>query len=324
MYGSLGIVFVIGTHWLGLWILLPLGASVLGYSLVQPFMDRVRRPEYLIAATIVNAQVLTGVAIILTGGSSSPAIPILLLVIITLPARFPARGVIVGVLVSMGVLIISAVVTDPSGFAADPTYTLVGLAAIAGIAAFSYALMSSEIQQRSDATIDPLTGLLNRHALASRFAEIADQAEMSGAWVAIIECDLDYFKRINDRYGHDRGDAVLKDIAYALRRNLRSFELVYRLGGEEFLIVMPGGSANEGRAAAERIRREIERSEPGGVKITASLGVAAAQGSAARFEEIFRPADAALYQAKRCGRNRVVVAANTRTPDAAPLVPVAA
>ena len=112
--------------------------------------------------------------------------------------------------------------------------------------------MTSEIQQRADATLDPLTGLLNRKALAVRFAEIAEQAAVTEGWVSVIECDLDHFKDVNDEYGHDRGDAVLKDAAYALRKNMRSFELVYRLGGEEFLIVLPGVAGAEAAATAER------------------------------------------------------------------------
>jgi diguanylate cyclase (GGDEF)-like protein len=308
MYGSLGVAFIIATHWLGPWILVPLALSVGVYAATQPFIGRVQHPEYLIAATVVNAQVLTGVAITLTGGPLSPAIPILLLAVITLPARFPTRGVVAGAVLSIVVLLVSTIGVDPAAFADDPTYTLVGLAAIGGIAAFSHTLMSSEIQQRSDATLDPLTGLLNRKALAVRFAEIAEQASIGDEWVAVIECDLDRFKLINDRYGHGRGDAVLKDAAYSLRKNLRSFELVYRLGGEEFLIVLPGGGIEEATAAAERVRSEVELARPGGLRVTASLGVAAARGAAVQFETLFRLADGALYEAKRGGRNRVVVA----------------
>jgi diguanylate cyclase (GGDEF)-like protein len=306
MYGALGVAFVVGIPWLGSWILLLLVGSVVGYALLQPFIDRVDRPEYVIAATVVNAQLLIGVGIALTGGPLSPALPILLLPIITLPARFPTRGVVAGVLLTVVILLASTVGADPAGFADDPTYTLVALAAIFGLAAFAHALMSSEIQQRADATLDPLTGLLNRKALAVRFAEIAEQAAVTDGWVSVIECDLDRFKDVNDEYGHDRGDAVLKDTGYALRKNLRSFELVYRLGGEEFLIVLPGVGAAEATATAERVRTEIELAQPGGLPVTASLGLASARGSRVEFDALFRRADWALYEAKRNGRNRVV------------------
>ncbi len=181
MYGSLAVVFLIAIPWVGPWILLPLAASVLSYAGLKPFIARSARPEYPLAATVVNAQVLIGVAVAITGGPLSPAIPILLLPVVTLPARFPTRGVV-------------AVSGSPSpscsrrrsgpipaAFADDPTYTLVALAAIFGLAAFAHTLMSSEMQQRADATIDPLTGLFNRNALATRFTEIAEQAARSAA-----------------------------------------------------------------------------------------------------------------------------------------------
>jgi diguanylate cyclase (GGDEF)-like protein len=278
---------------------------VIGYAILQPLIGRSERPEYVIAATVVNAQVLIGVGIAMTGGPSSPAIPILLLPIITLPARFPARGVAAGVAITVAVLLLSTVAVDPAGFADDPTYTLVALATLPGLAAFAHTLMSSEIEQRADAILDPLTGLLNRKALQTRFAELASQAALTDGWISVIECDLDHFKRINDAHGHDRGDAVLKDAAYVLRKNLRSFELVYRLGGEEFLVVLPGVLPAQAADLAERVRRGIESARPGGLPITASFGVAGARGDRVDFEALFREADAALYTAKDRGRNRV-------------------
>jgi diguanylate cyclase (GGDEF)-like protein len=306
MYGSLAIVFVIATHWLGWWILLPLLGSVVGYSLLRPLIATSERPEYVVGATVVNAQVLIGVGVALTGGPASPAIPLLLLPIVTLPVRFSAPGVVAGVGITVAVLLGSTVAVDPGSFADDPTYTLVGLAAIPGLAAFAHTLMRAEIEQRAHATLDPLTGLLNRKALAGRFAEIAEQAALTGAWVSVIECDLDRFKRVNDAHGHDRGDTVLKDAAYVMRKNLRSFELVYRLGGEEFLVVLPGLALEEALSLAERMRTGIEDARPGGLPVTASFGVAAARGAEVGFEPLFREADAALYLAKRNGRNQAI------------------
>lgn len=313
MYGALALAFVVGTHWIGTWILLLLGCSVIVYAILKPLYSRVDRPEYVLAATVVNAQVLIGIGIALTGGPLSPAIPVLLLPIVTLPARFPARGVAAGVALTVVIMLGATVGVDPAAFADNPTYTLVGLASIAGLAAFSHTLMSSEIEQRADATIDPLTGLLNRKSLTGRFTEIAMQATISDGWVSVIECDLDHFKQINDEYGHSHGDAVLKDVAYTLRKKLRSFELVYRVGGEEFLIVLPGVGLAEAITAAERVRAGIEEARPGGLSLTASLGVATAHGAAVQFEPLFRRADAALYEAKRNGRNRVVV--SEREPE---------
>jgi diguanylate cyclase (GGDEF)-like protein len=312
MYGSLAVAFLVGIPWIGAWTLIPLALSVLGYAALKPRIERSERPEYVVAATVVNAQVLIGLGIALSGGPHSPTIAMLLLPIVTLPARFTSRGVYAGAGITVVVLLLSTVAVDPAGFAADPTYTLIGLACCCGLAAFSEALMRVELQQRSEAVLDPLTGLLNRNTLAGRFDEISQQAKLTGASVCLVACDLDHFKQVNDDHGHDRGDAVLKDAAYELRKQLRSFELVYRLGGEEFLIVLPGCSLAEGSAIAERLRVGLEESRPGGLAVTASFGVAAGAGAEAAFEPLFRAADASLYAAKRAGRNRVHPAADLR------------
>ena len=102
------------------------------------------------------------------------------------------------------------------------------------------------------------------------------------------------------------GDAVLRDIAYELRKRLRSFELVYRLGGEEFLIVLPGIGLQAGQEVAERLREAVEQARPTDIPITISLGVSAARGAQVDYDTLFKAADEALYEAKRTGRNRVV------------------
>jgi diguanylate cyclase (GGDEF)-like protein len=318
LYGCLALAFLIWIPWIGAWTLIPLAASVLGYAALRPRIATSERPEYVVAATVVNAQVLIGIGIALSGGPLSPTISVLLLPIVTLPARFSPRGVYAGLGVTVAVLLLSTVAVDPVAFAHDPTFVIIALACCGGLAAFSETLMRAEMQQRSDAVLDPLTGLLNRKALAGRFEELAQQAALTGAPVSLIAGDLDHFKHVNDEHGHARGDAVLKDVAYLLRKSLRSFELVYRLGGEEFLIVLPGVALAEGRAIAERVRAGIEEARPGGLDVTISLGVAAAQSDLA-FEPLFRAADAALYEAKRRGRNLVVA-----DGDAAALIAQAA
>jgi diguanylate cyclase (GGDEF)-like protein len=122
-------------------------------------------------------------------------------------------------------------------------------------------------------------------------------------------CDVDNFKSINDEHGHDCGDAVLRDIAYELRKHLRSFELVYRLGGEEFLIVLPGITQTAAKIVAERLRAAVEQSRPTGIPVTISLGLSSGTGESVVYDTMFKAADDALYEAKRAGRNRVVLAA---------------
>ncbi len=315
MYGSLALVFVVCIPWFGWVPFMPLVGSILGYSLLRPRIATSERPEYVVAATVVNAQVLIAVGVALTGGADSPAIPFVLLPLITLPARFSTRGVYAGLALTVVLLVGATVGADWHGFIADPTYTLSGLATAGGLTAFAQLLMAAEMEQRSDAVLDPLTGLLNRKSLKARFAEIAQQAAQTEAWVCVLACDLDRFKAVNDRHGHDRGDTVLREAANVLRGQLRSFELIYRLGGEEFLVVLPGTTLGEGREVAERALAALEGARPGNVPLTASMGVAAARGEEVTYETLFRDADAALYEAKRAGRNRAVAFGDeTETP----------
>jgi diguanylate cyclase (GGDEF)-like protein len=306
MYGSLALAFLAAVPWIGWW---PIGLIAVAVLLYKPLASRIgtaARPEYLIATTVVNAQLLLGLGIALTGGPHSPAIPILLLPLVTLPARFTSRGVYAGLAITVVILLAATVGADPHGFADDPTFVLAGLAIAVGLTAFAVTLMNAEMEQRSDAVLDPLTGLLNRNTLAARFEEIRQQAALAGGSVCLLACDLDHFKQVNDIHGHEAGDRVLKETAYVMRKYLRSFELVYRMGGEEFLIVLPGATLEQGAEIAERVRAGVEESRPCGLGVTVSVGVAAASGDQVVFERLFRAADAMLYEAKRGGRNRVV------------------
>jgi GGDEF domain-containing protein len=108
------------------------------------------------------------------------------------------------------------------------------------VALLSTPLMRSDIQHRNDAVIDQLTGMLNRNALKVRVQELTQQSSVTGEPIGLIIGDLDHFKQINDTHGHSVGDAVLKEVAYLMRKQLRAFDLAYRVGGEEFLILLPG------------------------------------------------------------------------------------
>src|SRR5581483_462549 len=118
---------------------------------------------------------------------------------------------------------------------------------------------------------------------------------------ALILADLDRFKAINDEHGHDAGDAVLAEAAARLRSELRAYDLAYRLGGEEFLVVMPGAAAGTARSVAEVLRRAVAAEPIHGVAVTASLGVSAASSRGFDFGRLFASADEALYRAKRAG-----------------------
>jgi diguanylate cyclase (GGDEF)-like protein len=221
------------------------------------------------------------------------------------PARF--REQVVGVFCAITALaIVGVAITNYDALVESPGITIMSLVLMGSVVAITMAIRGAEVQHRSESVLDPLTGLLNRKALETRFAELEELARMTGGSVCVIATDLDHFKQVNDTYGHETGDAVLRDTAYEMRKSLRSFELMYRLGGEEFLIVLPRVGLREGAWIGERLRKAVERARPGGREITISLGVAAAHGEDVVYDRLFSAADEALYEAKDSGRNRVV------------------
>jgi len=170
------------------------------------------------------------------------------------------------------------------------------------------------------AVFDPLTGLHNRRYAKPHLTRIAEHAHATGRTFAVMIADLDHFKRINDHYGHAAGDAVLVETARRLRGNLRAMDLVARIGGEEFLIVMPGTCRTQARAAAKRLCQDISatpfaipRGDPA-IAVTISIGMAIGGGAdqggfpnLATADMLLDEADKALYAAKLSGRNQVTL-----------------
>ncbi len=159
---------------------------------------------------------------------------------------------------------------------------------------------------------DSLTGLNNRRILDAIADRLVEGADAVGRSLVAVSLDLDHFKRLNDTFGHKAGDDALVAMASVLARSLRPGEVAVRMGGEEFLVLMPYADIEEARARAEAWRAVI-RAQPvatsqGAAEITFSAGIAAYPDTAASFEQMLQQADKAVYAAKRAGRNRVVVA----------------
>ena len=158
---------------------------------------------------------------------------------------------------------------------------------------------------------DPLTGLHNRRFMQSQLQGLVAEAIRSDKPLAFLVADIDHFKRVNDTYGHDIGDLVLREFAERFRHNTRAVDLVCRLGGEEFVLVMPDVDPESAQFIAERLRQRIAEEPfavaPGlSVSITASVGLSTVVTGEDTPDRIFKRADRALYAAKRDGRNRVV------------------
>lgn len=155
---------------------------------------------------------------------------------------------------------------------------------------------------------DFLTGLWNRAEILAFLQRELARARRDRSPVGIIVADVDHFKKVNDRFGHDSGDSVLKAVAHSLTSSLRAYDGVGRYGGEEFLMVLPGCNIDVITRRANEIRELISRIQiptpAGAVSVSLSMGVVVAESSS-DFETLIRRADAAMYQAKRDGRNRV-------------------
>jgi diguanylate cyclase (GGDEF)-like protein len=190
---------------------------------------------------------------------------------------------------------------------AEEINSIMVIAGLTGIGTLSLTLNQIRIanSHKSDAMKDALTGLLNRRALFDSNMDIAP------AGTAVVMMDLDYFKAINDRFGHDSGDRILKTFAELIHANIRSHDLAARMGGEEFCIVMPDSSPRASAVVADRIRAQIEatvvQTANGPIRATVSAGIAVRSAELETLQSLLNRADAALYEAKASGRNRVQI-----------------
>jgi len=168
-------------------------------------------------------------------------------------------------------------------------------------------------QLRRESTTDPLTSLLNRRGL-SRAMEMLSRAAVP---VAVAVIDIDNFKSINDRFGHDAGDTVIRNLAALMRERARASDALARQGGEEFSVLFPATSLEDATGAVERLRQAIQAAvQPTGQSVTISIGVARYPDHGGTLEAVFKAADQALYEAKRNGRNRTCVAATALSDPA--------
>lgn len=212
------------------------------------------------------------------------------------------------------------------------------LATVAEFVGQSLATVNAFELMREASLVDLLTGCVTRPEGLRRCEAELRRADRTGTALAVVMMDLDHFKSVNDRFGHNAGDAVLSRVGEMLLKTLRASDIRCRWGGEEFLLVLPDSTVERARRACEALRQRIEnaavRTSGHLVQITASIGITLTQPGEADIQKLLARADAALYQAKRQGRNRIefapgsgdangpVFPAGRGAPPPARLVPV--
>ena len=295
----------------GWWWVVPLGAGFAGFMVADRLMRNSSHPSLWAATAWGILPFLLADAVATTGGGASPVLMWFALPAVTLGARFSPRGMVLGTAYIVALLLGSTYGLDHASASAHHKDVVAAVALVLSTVILSGALVESDRAHRRRSTLDPLTGLFNRNALEQRLAELDGQPsnEEEGLSHALLLCDLDHFKRINDLLGHAAGDAVLQDIAYTMRAALRAGDSIYRVGGEEILVILPGAGEEAALEIAERVRQEVRRRRPVGAAVTVSVGVAVSRPDAVDTDDLVARADAALYEAKASGRDAVVIGA---------------
>lgn len=294
---------------LGWWWLAPLTLGLLGFAVADRSLAASDRPQAWAAAAWGLTPLILAVSVATTGGPDSPLVMWFAIPAVTLGARFESRGIVAGTAYILVLLLAGTVAADPAAAADAYELVVMPLALVLSTVVLSAALAESDRAHRRRSTIDPLTGVFNRSALDQRISEFEATAENGPSpAISFLLCDLDHFKRVNDQHGHAVGDRVLREAAYAMRACLRASDSIYRIGGEEFLVIVPGADPAGAVEIAERMREAIAAANPTGIALTASIGVATSPEGSLDFPATVGRADRALYEAKETGRDRIVEA----------------
>lgn len=307
------VALLISGFWIGWWLLVPPVIAGIVWDVVTSRMPRSRRPEYAALGGLLLIIIATGMAMVIADSDNLFGLPLVALTVFGACATFTQRGALVIAIVAVLSVVIPAVLVNPAMIVANPVSLAFPVALVGACAVVGEAMGRSARQHRLAAVTDTLTGVLNRAALEARIPELEQQAATSPAPTSLLVVDIDHFKRVNDLRGHEVGDLVLAEVAARLRTAVRPFDSVYRVGGEEFVVVLVDMAAGEAALVAEAARVAVQHHPvdgPGttaGVGATVSIGVATAEGgNLLDYDALFGAADRRLYAAKRHGRNRVV------------------
>src|SRR3954454_23218920 len=309
-FGILALALALGGgNEVGYWWIPLLAGGLAGFAVAGRFMRASSHPAVWVAGAWAAMPALLLGSVLLTGGATSPALVWFALPAVTLGFRFEPRGMVVGTIYVVAMFLLAAILPDPHTAWAARQLLIAVMALIVSTVILSGALVESDRAHRHRSTLDPLTGLFNRNALEQRLSELDGQPcdPTRGNSHAFLLCDLDHFKRVNDEHGHAAGDAVLQDVAYTMRATLRAGDSIYRVGGEEILVILPGAGHQDAIEIAERLRVAVRERRPNGVTVSLSIGVAVAEPEVVDTDDLLARADASLYAAKAGGRDRVFV-----------------
>ena len=309
-FGILALALAVGGgDEVGYWWIPLLAVGLAGFAVADRFMRSSPHPAAWVAGAWAALPALLLASVLVTGGVTSPALVWFALPAVTLGFRFEPRGMVVGTVYVAVMFLIAAIAPDPHAAWEERQILITIMALIVSTVILSGALVESDRAHRHRSTLDPLTGLFNRNALEQRLSELDGQPcdPNQGISHAFLLCDLDHFKQVNDRFGHATGDAVLQDVAYTMRATLRAGDSIYRVGGEEILVILPGAGHKDAIEIGERLCVAVRERRPNGVTVSLSIGVAVAEPETISTDDLLARADASLYAAKASGRNRIHV-----------------
>jgi diguanylate cyclase (GGDEF)-like protein len=302
---AFGITVLAGLPWADPWFLAPLAIALVAFTLAARALGTSGRPEPAIAALIV-LQGCIAAAVVINGFADAGGLNVLAVTIVAVAGGFPARVVaLLTAATLVDIAVVGAVyVDDPLG---SPAPVVLPGAIVVACAILASTVRIANVEHRRAALLDPLTGLLNRGALASRVAELDRPAAETAVPISVLVADIDHFKAVNDAHGHAAGDRVLAALAARLGDELRATDLLYRAGGEEFVLLLQGADEHAALQTAARLHAAVRAGPVEGVAVTISIGVATSPaGARFDFDTTYEAADAALYEAKRQGRDRVL------------------
>jgi diguanylate cyclase (GGDEF)-like protein len=270
------------------------------------------RPERAYAATFLLAELMLSLAIILGHGPQRDYLMIIALPVLFVAVVFPRRVVVAATAVGVGLTVALAFTVARGEVLAVPAVVYAPVFVLLSLVSASLVIRDLEDASRRRAFVDELTGALRRAALPARVAELNHQARSGRLPVAAIVGDIDHFKAVNDEHGHVAGDQVLREVVRRVSDCVGPFDPVYRYGGEEFLILLPGLDGRQAQEVALSMWHAVRDEPIEGIRVTMSFGVAGSLGEGFDFDDVFARADMALYAAKRGGRDWVRMAADAQ------------